>query len=137
LLKIRPACQLVGDARPRRIDQVEERQPHPAGRLLDADDLLHRPRPPGTGLHRRVVGHDRHRAPVHAADAGDHAVGGQVAGRGVGVQAVLDELLAAVIAEQRDALATEQLPGRRVALVVLGGAAAPHLVGQRLQIVAS
>ena len=52
--------------------------------------------PHDPGLHRRVVGHDRDWPPVDAADAGDHAVGGQVAARrgGVGVEPVLDEVLA-------------------------------------------
>ena len=84
---------LIGDARARRVDQVEERQPQPARRLLDAEDLLDRARAPRAGLDRRVVGHDRDRPAVHAPDAGDHAVGGQI-GRGrVGEQAVLDEVL--------------------------------------------
>ena len=114
---------LIGDARARRIDQVEQRHAQPARGLLDADDLLDRARAPRAGLDRRVVGHDRDRPAVHAADAGHHAVGGQV-GRGrVGEQAVLDEVLAVrSIAQQRDALAAEQLARGGVALVVLGRA---------------
>ena len=64
---------------PGRVDQVEQREAQPARRLLDAEDLLDRARAPRPGLHRRVVGHDGDRPPVHPPDAGDHAVGGQIA----------------------------------------------------------
>ena len=71
---------LIGDARAGRVDQIEQRDAQPPGGLLDADDLLDRARAPRARLHRGVVGHDGHRAPVHPPDAGDHAVGGQIAG---------------------------------------------------------
>ena len=70
---------LVGDARARRVDQIEQRDAQPPRRLLDAHDLLDGARAPRPGLDRRVVGHDRDRAPVHAADARDDAVGRQIA----------------------------------------------------------
>ena len=63
---------------------------------------------------------------------------GRSPARGVGEQAVLDEVLAAVVAQQRDALAAEQLAGGGVALVVLGRAAAAAILSaQRLELVAA
>ncbi len=129
--------QLVGDAGPRRIDQVEERQPHPPGRLLHANHFLDGAGAPGTRLHRRIVGDDRHRPTVHAADAGDDAVGRQIARGGVGEQTILDEVLAPVITQQRDPLAAEQLAGGGVALVVLRRAAFADLIGQGVELIAS
>src|SRR5207253_742042 len=65
------------------------------------------------------------------------AVGGQI-GRGrVGEEAVLREVLAAVIAQKGDPLAAEQLACGGVALVVLGRAPALRLVALRLELVAA
>ena len=52
------------------------------------------------------------RPAVHAAHARDDAVGREIASRRVGVreQAVLDEVLGAVVAQKRDALATKSFP---------------------------
>ena len=55
-----------------------------------------------------VVGHHAHRPALDGADPGDHAVGRQVAGERVGEERVLDER--AVVEEQREAVAHEQLP---------------------------
>ena len=106
----RPGEQLdlVGDAGAGRVDQPER----PAARArsaysVSAHDLLDRARAPRAGLHRRVVGHHAHRPTVDAADAGDDAVGGQVAGERVGEQPVLDER--ALVEQQREPVADEQL----------------------------
>ena len=82
---------LVGDPRPGRVHQVHDGDRPLPGQLDDPDDLLDGARAPRAGLHGGVVRHHRHRAPVDRAHAGDHAVGGQVAGQGVGQQAVLGE----------------------------------------------
>ena len=79
--------------------------------LDDPDDLLDRPRAPRARLHRRVVGHQAHRAAVDGRGTGDDAVGRQVAGESVGVEAVLDE--GPLVDEQPDPLAGEQLALRR------------------------
>jgi len=121
---------LIGDARPRRIDQVHERNAQAPGALLDADDLLDRAGPPRAGLHRRIVRHDGDRQAMHAADAGDHAVGGQVCRGGVGEQAILDEVPARVVAQEGDSLSTEQLARRRVGLVVLRHSTLARLLRQ-------
>ena len=93
----REHVQLVGDAGPRRIDQVEERQPHPPGGLLHANHLLHGAGAPRPRLHRRIVGNDGHRPTVHAADPGDDTVGRQIARGGVGEETILGEVLAPVV----------------------------------------
>ena len=62
---------------------------------------------------------------------------GQIGGARVGEEAVLDEVLAAVIAEERDPLAAEELAGGGVRLVVLGRAALLDLGAQRLEFVAA
>ena len=74
----REHLDLIGDARAGRVDQVEERHAQPLGGLLDAEDLLDRALAPRAGLHGRVVGHDATVRPSIRADAGDHAVGGQL-----------------------------------------------------------
>src|SRR5262249_15306374 len=89
-----------------------------------AHDLLDRPRAPGAGLDRGVVRHDGDRAPVHAPDAGDDAVGREVARERVDEQAVLDPFRMIAVEQARDPVAAEQLALLRVLLVVLLGAAA-------------
>ena len=117
----REHVDLIGDARAGRVDQIEQRDPQPAGGLLDADDLLDRARAPRAGLHRRVVGHDGHRPPVHPADAGDHAVGGQIAGRSRWRSRPSSTKSLPPSSHSR-AMRSRQnsLPGGGVALVVLG-----------------
>ena len=83
-------------------------------------DLLDRAGAPRARLDRRVVGDDAHRAAVDPADPGDHAVGGQVAGRGVGQQRVLDERVG--VEQQRQPVAHEQLAlGRQLVAVLRRG----------------
>src|SRR5262249_21120372 len=88
--------------------------------------LLDGARAPRPGLDRGVVGHDRDRAAVDAADAGDHAVGGEVRRLAVGQERVLDERRA-VVAQARQALAAEQLPFLGVLSVGLLRAAGARL----------
>src|SRR4026208_1079574 len=67
-----------GGGRPRAFDRVDERDLQPLSPLLDPHDLLDRLLAPRSGLHRVVVGHDRHGAAAHRPHPGDHAVGGRV-----------------------------------------------------------
>ena len=128
----REHLHLVGDPGPGRVDQPQHRHLVAQRVLLDAEDLLHRPGAPRPRLDGRVVGHHRHRAPADGADPGDHPVGRQVAGQGVGQQPVLDEPVGRV--EQPG----QPLPHEQLALlaglgVVALGPAGPGLLGQRPQ----
>ncbi len=82
---------LVGDARARRVDEIEQRDSQAARGLLDAHDLLHRPRTPAARLHGGVVGHHGHLPALDSAEAGHHAVGGKLFREHVGEQPVLEE----------------------------------------------
>ena len=82
---------LIGDARARRVDEVDDGELVLQRVLGEADDLLDRACAPRSRLHRRVVGHHAHGPPVDPADAGDHTIRGEVARERVGEQAVLDE----------------------------------------------
>ena len=134
----REHVDLIGDARARRVDQVEERDAQPRRRLLDAHDLLDGARAPRAGLHRRVVGHDRDRAPVHAPDARDDAVGGQIARR-VALAKSPSSTKSLAPSSQSSAMRSrpKSLPGCGVRLVVLGRAALLDLLGERLELVAA
>ena len=123
---------LVGDPRPGGVDQVDHGQPGAVGLLDDPDDLLDGAGAPGTGLDRRVVGHQRHRPAVDAGRPGDHAVGGQPVGQYVGVPPVLGE--AALVGEQPDPLPGEELACLRGRLVVLRGPAPFDAGAHRSQI---
>ena len=84
--------QLLGDESTGRVHQVTERQLEMLGPLLDAQDLLHRARTPGTSLDRRVIGHHADAAAVDHADAGDDPVSAHLLWTvAVGQQPVLDE----------------------------------------------
>ena len=125
--------ELIGDARARRVDQVDQRHGQPPRRLLDAHDLLDGARAPRARLYRRVVGHHRHRATVNLAQPRHHAVGRQLGRRVVGEQPVLDKIVD-VVEEQLEPLAHEQLALLRVFFVVLLGAALRDLLDERRQI---
>ena len=99
---------LVGDAGTGRVDQPEDGKVVSEGVLAGAHHLLHRAGPPGPGLHGRVVGDYHDRTPLDGADAGDDAVGREVARRRVGEQRVLDE--GAGVEEEVEPVAHEQLP---------------------------
>ena len=124
----REQLDLVGDARAGGVDEVHDRQLVPQRVLGEAHDLLDRARAPRARLHRRVVGHHAHRAAVDAADAGDDAVGREIAGERVGEQRVLDER--ALVEEQREAVAHEQLVLPRELLPFLGEVPLPRPVGE-------
>ncbi len=87
----REQLHLVGDPSPGRVHQPEHRQLLAQRRLGSADDLLHCPGPPRTGLDGRVVGDHHRRAAADQPPAGDHSVRRQPARQGVGQLAVLDE----------------------------------------------
>ena len=110
---------LIGDPRSGAVDQVEHRDLQPLGGLLDADDLLDRPRPPRSRLDGGVVGHHRAGTAVEHTDAGDDPVGGEVRRLAVGHQPVLDEVTSRV-EEAGDALAGEEFSLTRRLLVRLG-----------------
>ncbi len=103
----REELHLIGDPGTGGVDEPEDRQFLAERRLGDPDDLLHRPRAPAAGLHRRVVGDHQRRPALDQAAAGDHTVGGQIAGQGIGQLPVLDE--GALVEEQRDPVPDEQL----------------------------
>ena len=98
---------LVGDAGTGRVDQPEDGKIMSQGVLAGADHLLDGPRPPRAGLDGGIVGHHAHAAALDRARTGHDAVGGQVAGRGVGQQRVLDERVE--VEEQVEAVAHEEL----------------------------
>src|SRR6202050_1495612 len=104
---------LIGDPGPGRVDQVHHRQSAGISLLDDPDDLLHGPGPPGAGLHRRVVGHQRDLTSGDQRDAGDHALGGEAGGQSGGEGAGFAE--AAGVDQQRDPFPGEKLAagGRR------------------------
>ena len=98
---------LVGDPRAGRVDQVDHRHLVLERLLLDPQDLLDRLRPPGPGLHGRVV---RHQGDAPAADqrhAGHDAVGAEALLVPVGEQRLLGE--GGLVDEPRDALAHGRL----------------------------
>ena len=103
----REQLDLVGDARAGGVDEVDDRQLVPQRGLGEPHDLLDGPRAPRARLHRRVVGHHAHRPAVDAADAGDHAVGGQVVGERVGEQP--SSTNEPVVEQQLEPVADEQL----------------------------
>ena len=87
----REELDLVGDAGPGGVDQPEDGELVPQRVLGGAHHLLDRACAPRPGLDGGVVGDHHHGPPLDPAHAGDHAVGRQVGGRGVGQQRVLDE----------------------------------------------
>src|SRR5437764_793742 len=89
----RAACSAggAGVARPRRVDEVCDRDRKAQRAFLDAQDLLDRLGAPRARLHRRVVGHQRERPPVARADAGHHPVGAEALLLPVGEQRLLGE----------------------------------------------
>ncbi|GBD46366.1 hypothetical protein HRbin41_01192 [bacterium HR41] len=110
---------LVGDARSRGVDEVDDRHLEPQRSLLDAHDLLDRTGPPRARLDGRIVGHQADRSTVDGRCAGDDAVGPEPFFLGVREQAVLAE--AAGIDESCDPLAhRELLLFRGLAPVVFG-----------------
>ena len=112
---------LIGDARPGRVDQIQERAGDALRGLLNAQDLLDRALAPRARFDGRVIGHDRYLAAAHARQARDHAVRGQVTGGAVGEQRVLAKRIC--VDQMRDAFTREQLALLRVLLVVLRGPA--------------
>jgi hypothetical protein len=75
-----------------------------------------------------------HQADLAAADpggSGDHAIGGQAVGQTVGIEAVLDER--AVVDQQGDALAGEELALGGVRGVVALGAPGQHALARLRQ----
>src|SRR5262249_31659455 len=78
-------------------------------------------------------GHHAHRAPVDAADARHDAVGRQVGSHGVGEEAILDE--GVLVAQQRDALADEELVLAGELLGLLGEVAGPGSFRDLVEIV--
>jgi hypothetical protein len=126
---------LIGDARAGGVDEIDHRHAVRVRPLDDPDDLLDRPRAPGPGLDRGVVGHQAHLAPADPGIPGDHPVGRQPVGHTVGIEAVLDE--GPVVDQERDPLAGEQLALGRVGGVVPLGAPGQHplaSLGQRLAV---
>ena len=112
------------------VHQVEAGQPVLERDLLRAQVLLHRERVVGAALHRRVVGDDHARPPVHHAHArhqarrGDRIVVDLVRGE----QADLQERRG-LVAQRGDAVAHEHLALARVARVgLLAPALAQHLL---------
>jgi hypothetical protein len=112
---------LIGDARPGRVDEVEHRDAELERRLLDAEDLLDRPRPHEPALTVESLAmmatarpDDLRRVP------GDDAVGGSSGSRALASAASSTNEPAS--SEARDPLAREELPGLGVLLVVLGRA---------------
>ena len=103
----REHLDLVGDAGTRGVDEPEDRQLLAQGHLGGPHDLLDGARAPRAGLDGRVVGDDDRGPTVDGAPSGDHAVGRQAGGRGVGVARVLDE--AALVEQQRDPVAHVEL----------------------------
>src|SRR5205085_1451634 len=112
---------------------VDQRRAQPHRGLLDPEDLLDGALPPRARFHRRIVRHHAHRTSGHAPDAGDDAVGWEVAGLNVRQQRVLDER--AFIEQQREPVAAEELVLLRRGLVVLGCAASANLFGHLVQVV--
>src|SRR5690606_20243869 len=117
----RSGVDLVGDAGPGGVDQVDHGYARVVGALDDPDDLLNRARTPGARLDGRVVGHQADRPAVDRRRSGDHSVSRQPVGEGVGVQAILHK--GSFIDEPGDALAGEELPLGCVRLVVALSAA--------------
>jgi hypothetical protein len=112
---------LVGDARSRRVDEVQQRTQQIFRGLLDAENLFDRARAPRASLDGRVVRHDRDHPPVDRAGAGDDAVGGQIFVEVVREPSVFHE--AVFIEQEADSLAGEELLLLGVFLVILGSAA--------------
>jgi hypothetical protein len=100
---------LLGNASPRRVDQVEQRDAEPLRALLDADDLLHRLLAPRAGLHRVVIGHDAHGATADPAHPGDDTVSGRVRLLVAGKEKVLLEVRSR-IQQEPEAIPDEELP---------------------------
>ncbi len=118
----REQLHLVGDPRPGRVDQVDDRE-------LDrcrASSMIRMifstvARPPRTGLHRRVVGHDRHRP---AVDRRRRPVTTPSAGRSPASafdqQAVLGEPVRVVEQQRGAARGRTACPARRASAWYLG-----------------
>jgi hypothetical protein len=120
----REEVDLVGDASAGRVDQIDHRYAGLNGALDDADDLFDRAGAPGARLDRRVVRHQADLAAVDPGDPGDHTIGGQSVGQAVGIEPVLDE--GALVDQQRDPFAGEELALRGVGGVIALGAAGQH-----------
>ena len=97
---------LVGDPGARGVDEPEDRQLIAERDLSHPDDLLDRPRAPGSRLHTRVVGDHEGGPALDQTAPGDHPVGRQTVGQGVGELAVLGERIP-------DRRAGRSGPGRR------------------------
>ena len=99
------AVELLVDARPGRVHEVDDGD---AGGLrpgLQVDNFLERAPAPGARLDGEVIGDDRDGSPVHLPDDGDHRVAGQAL-LGAGQQPVLE--VRHVVQQQREALAHQQ-----------------------------
>ena len=103
----REQLDLIGESGTGRVDQPEDGKIMSEGVLGLAQHLLDGARTPRAGLHGGIVGHHAHPATLDRARARHHAVGGQVVGRGVGQQPLLDER--AGVEQQVDAVPHEQL----------------------------
>ena len=103
----REHLDLVGDPRPGRVDEVDERHLELQRALLDAEDLLDRLGAPRARLDGRVVGHQRDPAAADQRQAGDDAVGAEALLLPVGEQPLLAERLR--VDEPRDPLADREL----------------------------
>ena len=108
------------------LDEVHRGQPVLVGDLRRPERLLQRPRVAGAALHGRVVGHD------HALDALDHPDAADHAGADGEVRAPARQRhqlqeRRALVDEQLDALARQQLAALAVPLVVALAAAVDGL----------
>jgi hypothetical protein len=122
----REHLDLVGDACAGRVDEVDERHTAALGALLNAQNLLDGALPPGTGLDRRIVRHHTDRATVDPARARHDTIGREVARETVRERGVLDER--ALVQQQGEPLAAEELPVIARLLVILRGATPPDLL---------
>jgi hypothetical protein len=117
----RKHLDLVGDARPGGVDEVEERPPDAGRGLLDAEDLLDSACTPAPRFHGRVVRHQGHQPAVDPAETSDHSVRRKLFGESVGEKAVFDER--ARVEQKVEALSRGQL----VLLAQLGQVSRPAL----------
>ena len=99
-----------GQVHPGAVDQVDDRDAVAHRDFLRAEDLPDRLGPPGSGLHRGVVGDDDDLAPLDHADAGDDAGARRLAVvLVVGDQQAELEAGRAGVEQPRDALARREL----------------------------
>ena len=98
---------LVGDPRTRGVDEPEDRQLGASARSVTRTIFSTVRAPHEPAFTRPVVGDDERRTPLDEPLSGDHSVGGQALGKGVGQCAVLDER--ALVEQQSDPLARRQV----------------------------